>query len=297
MNINLNLLAVLDALVLEKNVTRAGRRLGLSQPAVSHALSQLRQVFGDPLFVRASHGVVPTERALTLGVSVRQALALLEASIGAGSFDPRTTQRSFVIATTDYVEFVLLPKLLARLGKEAPGIRLRLRSWPYHRVSPGLETGEEDLMLGFYPRVPSGHRDQALFKDRFVCIVRADHPTVGKRLTLKKYLSLSHVLVSQTDHEPGVVDGVLAKRGLSRHVALRLSHFLMVPPVIASTDMVAAVDYRVASAMARVLPIRMLPPPLPLPGGGVGQVWHERTHLSAAHTWLRRVIVETSASL
>jgi DNA-binding transcriptional LysR family regulator len=295
--LNLNLLVVLDALLAERHVSRAARRLGLSQPAVSNALAQLRSFFGDPLFVRARGGVVPTVRALALAEPVRAGLAQLETALGAPGFDPGKSDRTFVIAATDFVEFVLMPRLLARIGREAPHVRLRIAGWPYHRVPSTLESGEVDVMLGFYRDVPPGHRQESLFPDEFVCIVRRDHPRVGRRLTLKTYVALSHVLVTPEAAGPGAVDEALAKIGLSRTVGLRLSHFLMVPAIVAATDYVAAVSRRVADAFAAPLELRVLPPPLAIPRGAVGQVWHERTHTSPAHAWLRKTIAEVAAGV
>ena len=296
-SLNLNLLVVLDALLTEGHVSRASKRLGLSQPAVSNALAQLRDVFGDPLLVRSGGRMVPTERALSLAGPVHAALEQLSAALDAPTFDAAQVQRSFTIATTDFVDFVLLPKLLARINRDAPGVRLQIREWSQHRVTPKLETGEVDLMLGFYPSVPAGHHESHLFPDEFVCIVRKDHPQVGRRLDLKTYTKLAHVLVTEEAAGPGVVDTELAKRGLSRTVGLRMSHFLMVPAVIAATDLVAAVSRRVAEPFAKHLPLRILPPPLPLPRGSVGQVWHERTHASPAHAWLRALIHQIGTSV
>ncbi len=295
---NLNQLLVLDALLTERHVSRAGLRLGLSQPAVSNALAQLRARLGDPLLVRTAGGMVPTARAQALMGPLRTALGMLEDAVGGGrGFDPGNAENTFVLATTDFVEFALLPRLLARLAREAPRVQLQIRSWPYHRTPPALESGEADLWIGFYADVPANHREQKLFHDQFVCIVRRNHPDVGKRLTLKTYVRLQHILVTAEPGSAGVADAALAALGLSRHVALRLSPFLMVPPVGATTDYVAAVSRRVAETFARLYPLRLLPPPLTLPRGTVGQVWHERTHASPAHAWLRQVIGELSAEI
>lgn len=289
--LNLNLLLVLDALLTERHVTRAARRLGLTQPAVSNALAQLRTALGDPLLVRGPGGMVPTPRAQALTGPLRAALAALEETLAPEApFDPARAERTFVLATTDFVSYVLLPRLLQRLAAEAPGIRLQVRAWSHHRVPPTLETGEVDLMLGFYPRLPPGHHEQRVFRDQFVCVVRRDHPTVRDKLTLRQYVGLSHVLVSEEGSGPGVVDVALAAKGLQRRVGLRLSHFLLVPPVLAATDMVAALSERVAEPFARHLPLRLLPPPLPLPTDWIRQVWHERTNASPPHVWLRSVI-------
>jgi DNA-binding transcriptional LysR family regulator len=296
--LNLNWLPVLAALLDERNVTRAARRLGMTQPAVSNVLAHLRAHFDDALLIRSGNRMLLTERANALRPQLSEALARLEAALDPSEdFDPASLSATFTVETTDYVGFVLGPTLLRRLEREAPNVRLHFRAWPHHRVPKSLARGETDLMLGFYDQVPPGHRDQRLFQDEFVCIVRKAHPSVGKRLTLKRYLSLRHVLVTQEPDALGVVDLALAPHGLRRDVALRLSHFLLVPPVVAATDYVAAIDRRVAAAFCQTLPLRALPPPLALPGGWVGQVWHERTQDSRAHAWLRALITDVSAGL
>lgn len=289
--LNLNLLPVLDALLAERSVSRAGSRLGMSQPAVSNALGQLRAVLGDPLLVRGPRGMIPTERALALAGPLRAALAGLERGLDPpGAFDPKAADRTFTIITNDFVALVLLPRLLARLSQEAPRLRLQVRAWQENRVPTDLERGEADLMLGFRRQLPPGHLEEPLFQDRFVCVVRKDHPGVGERLTLKTYLSLSHVLVSHLPEGRGLVDEALAARGLTRNVALRVSHFLLVPAIIAATDYVAALSKPVAHTFAAVWGLRQFPPPLPLELGWVHAIWHERTTASAAHAWLRAMV-------
>jgi DNA-binding transcriptional LysR family regulator len=293
--LNLNLLPVLDVLLAERSVSRAGARLGLSQPAVSNALAQLRGILGDPLLVRGPGGMVPTERALALAAPLRAALAQLEHGLGPSTpFDPATADRRFTLATNDFVAFALLPKLLARLSREAPGVRLQVRAWQEHYVPADLERGEADLMLGIFRKLPPRHHQTPLFEDRFVCVARRGHPQVRGKLTLATYVKLPHVLVSHQPDGRGVVDDALARRGLTRTVVLRVSHFLLVPAIIAGTDYVAALSEHVARPFAKAWPLQLLPPPLPLPVGDVSVVWHERTHASPAHAWLRGVISETA---
>lgn len=297
-NLNLNLLLVLDVLNREQNVTRAAKRLGLTQSAVSNALAQLRQATGDPLFVRARRGVVPTARALALAGPVRQALAIVEGALeGSGVFEPGRSTRSFVIAASDYTEYVVLPPLLRRLEREAPGVRLEVRAWGQHEVPPALETGELDLMLGYYGALPPGHHEQPLFEEQYACIVRKRHPSVRRRLTLKRYLALSHVLVTQRAGSVGSVDVALGRMGLTRRVGARVSHFLMVPHLVAHTDMVAALSRRIAEPAARSLGLVVYPPPLALPKSMVGQVWHERAESDSGQRWLRQVVSEVCAGV
>ncbi len=296
--VNLNLLPVLDALLTERSVSRAGARLGLSQPAVSNALGQLRALLGDPLLVRRANGMIPTERALALVQPVRAAMAAVEQSlVPPPPFDPATAARDFVIVTNDFVAFALLPRLLARLQREAPGVRLQVRAFQEHVVPPDLVRGDADLVLGFSRALPPGHHGTDLFGDHFVFIARKGHPRVHGRITLATYTKLAHVLVSHEPNARGIVDDALAQRGLSRQVVLRLSHFLLVPAVVAGTDYVAALSEAVARPFARTLPLQVLKMPLPVGTGTVRMIWHERTTGSPAHAWFRGLVQQVGAEL
>lgn len=296
--LNLNLLPVLDALLTERSVSRAGARLGLSQPAVSNALGQLREILGDPLLVRKGAGMAPTERALALAVPLRAALLALEQGLEPpAAFDPAQADRDFTIVTNDFVAFAMLPRLLARLSQEAPGVRLQVRAWQEHTVPPDLARGEADLVLGFNRGLPAGHHAAPLFDDSFVFVAREGHPMVRGKITLATYTKLKHVLVSHEPNARGIVDDRLAQRGLSRNVALRLSHFLLVPPIIATTDYVAALSEIVARPSAGRLPLQVLKMPIAVQGATVQMVWHERTSASAAHEWLRGIVEAVGRSI
>jgi DNA-binding transcriptional LysR family regulator len=288
--VNLNLLASLDALLAESSVTRAARRVGVTQPAMSNNLAQLRALFGDPLFRRQRHGLEPTPRALEIGAAIRRGLSAFEAALTPPSFDPARDERRFVIATSDYVEFVLLPPLLERLARGAPGLSVEVRPWGLHEVPQALAKNEVQLMIGYYDELPPQHRHEALLEEEYVCVVREQHPRVGRRLTLERYLELEHVLVSQKSDSPGSVDRALARLGKRRKVAARVSHFLMVPMLVARTDLVAALSRRVAEPFAQPLGLRLLEPPLKLPRARVRQVWHEQLETDPAHRFLRQAL-------
>lgn len=295
--INLNLLVAFDALFEELSVTRAARRAGVSQPAMSNTLAQLRELFEDALFVRHRTGLTPTARAKELAEPIRKGLQLLQGALAGSSFEPATSERRFVIAASDYVELVLLPALLRRLAKEAPRVRLALRPWGLHEAPPELQRGEVDLMLGFYGKLPAQHYEQALFEDEYVCVVRRRHPTVKSKLTLAQYLRLSHVLVSAKADGLGSVDRALAALGKQRTIGARVSHFLTVPVLVSQTDFVAALDRRVAEVFAAPLGLKLFRPPLALPKGTIGQVWHEQQNADPGQRWLRGVIAEVAAAL
>jgi DNA-binding transcriptional LysR family regulator len=296
--LNLNLLPVLDALLAERSVSRAGARLGLSQPAVSNALAQLRSLLKDPLLVRQRGGMVPTERALALAGPLRAALAAIESGLAPPApFDPARTQARFTIVTNDFVAFVLLRPLLARTAREAPGMHLQIRAWQEHRVPPDLERGEADLMLGFHPTLPPAHRQEPLFDDGFLWVARQGHPRINGRLPLSQYVKEKHVLVSHQPDARGAYDELLSARGLSRDVVLRVSHFLLVPFVLVSTDYVTALSELVARPFAQILPLQLIKPAIEPPRATVQMVWHDRTDASPSHAWLRSVIMEISRDL
>jgi DNA-binding transcriptional LysR family regulator len=295
--VNLNLLVAFQALLEEQSVTGAARRSGVTQPAMSNTLSQLRALFGDPLFIRHRTGLTPTVRAKELAEPIRKGLSLLQGALSGSSFVPATSTRRFVISTSDYVELVLLPSLLRRLERDAPGVRLALRPWSLHEAPPELLRGEADLMLGFYDKLPPHHHEQALFSDEYVCVVRRRHPSVKTRLTLTQYLQLSHVLVSSRVDSLGSVDRALAALGKERRVGARVSHFLTVPVLVSQTDYVAALDRRVAEVFAGPLGLKLFPPPLKLRPGSVGMVWHEQQDAEPGQRWLRSVIADVASAL
>jgi DNA-binding transcriptional LysR family regulator len=293
---NLNLLTSFDALYAERSVSRAARQVGLTQSAMSAALKQLRGVFADPLFVRQAHGMLPTPRAHEVAAHVREALAALGRALAPPRFVPAEATRAFTIATSDYVELVLLPEVLARLSVAAPGVRLHVKPWSHHRVPEELARGGFDAMIGFYGKVPPHHRDAALFEERFVCVVRDGHPRVGRTLTLPTYAALGHVVVSQ-EATPTSVDRALAAAGLRRDVVLRVSHFSSVPAIIARTDHVAALSERVARRFARTAKLRILPHPLRMPPDRIGMVWHEGVDADPGHAWLRARFLEAAQAV
>lgn len=290
--LDLNLLPVLDALLETRSVTRASARLHMSQPAVSHALARLRRALPDPLFVRGPRGLEPTAWCLAMAPTLRQLLfGLAEALVPPAAWDPATAQRSFTLATTDYMALLLLPPLLEDVRQHAPGVDLvvRLVGQDVPEIH-GLDDGSVDLALILLPPERSGLRMQRLFQDRFVCLARRDHPLIGKRLTLERYLELSHLLISPQGHGPGFVDIALSQRGLSRRIALRLPYFIVAAPILARTDLLLTLPERVAREVADRFPLQKLAPPLELPSFSMHQIWHERNHHNPAHRWLRERI-------
>jgi DNA-binding transcriptional LysR family regulator len=228
---------------------------------------------------------------------VRDGLRLLEQALRPRVFEPATATRTFVLSASDYVEFVLLPRLLARIGRDAPGVRVQVLPWGLHQVPDELARGAADLMIGFYDKLPAHHREQLLFEERYACLVRKGHPQVAGKLTLRTYVGLKHVMVTQRAGATSGIDRALARLGHSREVSLRVSHFLNVPPLVASTDLVAALSRRVAEPFARLLPLRLFDPPLRLRVSRVGMVWHDAVQDDPGHRWLREVVAGVCARL
>lgn len=293
--IDLNLLVVFDALMTEQNVTRAGERIGLSQPATSNALTRLRSLINDDLFIRTATGVRPTPTAIALHQQLRPALqqiqvALLEQS----TFDPATSDRVFAIGMSDYVEFTFLPNLMQKLQALAPQISVQIRSGDRQKLLSLLDSGEIDLACGVFPKKIAWHREYLLLQENYVCVCRNNHPIIGTSLSLEEYLSVSHLLVSVKEDRIGRVDAWLAEQSLKRHIALSTPHFLTAPFILAQTDLVATLAERVALTFANNQKLKILPLPFPMLGFSVFMRWHQSTETSPACRWLRSIALKVN---
>lgn len=294
--LDLNLLRVFDAVLRDGSVTAAGERLGLSQPAMSNALSRLRRLLDDPLFVRTPSGMRPTPFAQRLAAPVRQALDLIQTTLSQqAAFDPRTSQRSFRLQLSDVGEIVFLPALLERLEREAPGVRIDTEQLPQDEVSEALSAGEIDLAVGFLPGLSAGVVSKRLFRDRYVCVVRADHPRIGSRITLAQFLAASHLLVSARGSAHEIVEQTLRNKGFARRIALRVPHFTVVPMILARTDHMVIVPEGLMRAIARFGRFKSLKPPVDIPALDVKVHWHERFGRDPGIAWLRGVLLDLYA--
>lgn len=301
--IDLNLLVVFEALLTERNVTRAASRIGLSQPAMSNALARLRTLLGDPLLVRASGGMVPSARALDLLNPIRKSLGEIQAALDkTPMFDPLHAARTFTLATIDYAAILILPRLLAQLRAAAPQTALHVR-WlgPSVRILQGgpLETGEIDVLLVPFPvppDLPPRFHGRSLLEDRLVSVVRSDHPKVRRRLTLDTLVALDHLLVDPMGNlGTTIVDASLAALGRSRRVVMTVPDFWTAAQVVSRTDMTAMLTERVARVLLDSVALKILRPPLKIPGLAFCMVWHERTHHDPALAWLRSQITRHAA--
>jgi len=292
-NFDLNLLVAFDLLMKERNVSRAAEKMFISQSAMSHVLQRLRQQLDDPLLVKTPSGMMPTQRALSLVEPVGLLLREVETLIRVPEqFEPASSQRRFVIAATDYIEALLVPKLVERISSLAPGIDIHFKRTSTLFPAAPLEQGETDVLLGFEVMLkpPKHFRCEKLFDDYFVCVSRIGHPDVTAALSLEDYIALPHILVSRTGSSTGQVDAWLAENGRERRVALTVSHFLSAPMIVANTDMVLAFPRRTAEQFARMIPLQIVPLPLDLPHYDSVMVWHPLRDKEPAHRWLREQI-------
>jgi DNA-binding transcriptional LysR family regulator len=293
-SVDLNLLVVLRALLRERHVTRAASSVGLSQSATSHALARLRELCDDPLLVRHGRGLELTPRAQRLLPGLERGLSDLQSVVTAEPvFDPKTARRLFTIGMADYAQAVLLAPLLRELQRQAPNIDLSVVTFP--NLVEMLDAGSLDVALLLKGDLQaSSFSTRALFDDGFVCMMRKGHPNAKAKLTLETYLSMRHVLVAPGGSPGSFVDSELARRGLERRIALRVSSFLVAPIVVSETDFISTAPERLARRMARRFPLQLLAPPLRLPGFGLCLAWHPRFDADPAHRWLREFVARVS---
>nr|WP_181375544.1 LysR family transcriptional regulator [Polaromonas sp. E3S]AWD72064.1 transcriptional regulator, LysR family [Polaromonas sp. E3S] len=288
--LDLNLLVTLEALLEEQNVTRAARRLHLSQPAVSAQLARLRDLFADPLLIPAQRGMTPTAKADELIAPLRSALEQVRATVGRdGAFDPLKARFTVSIACTDYLQAVLAQPLVLELRRQSPGIRVALRILNTPRLAVQMARGEVDLALMTPGNAPAGLYTHRLFEERYVLIGRKDHPRLRRRLTAPQFAQLDHVMVSLRGGEFSTsVDDTLAALGIRRNVVLSAASFLFVPGMVANSDLVALVPQRLVAN--RDDDFRVVDCPVAVQSFDVGMLWHERSNGHAGQRWVREML-------
>jgi DNA-binding transcriptional LysR family regulator len=295
MRYDLNLLPVFMALMEERSVTRAAARLNITQPALSNALTRLRALLLDPLFIRERYGMQPTPKAQELAPVIAAALASLDGVIlGQQAFDPARAELLLTIAPNSYVEFVLVPAIVARLRERAPGIRLRLTPYGSDLADTGVISGTTALVLGRIVDPPDNLVVQHLIDDGLDCIVRADHPSVGSRLTKAQYERLKHVNMLPPGRLRVGLFQALERQGLKREVAVSVTHFLAIPEMVAVTDYCATLPRLICRHLAQDQRVKVLPAPVDLGTFPVHMAWHVRYRDDPAHRWLRALVDEVA---
>ncbi|MDI5932378.1 LysR family transcriptional regulator [Halomonas kalidii] len=294
--IDVNLLVVFDLLYQEQNTQRVALRLGITQPAVSHALKRLRTLLGDELFERTSRGLMPTPLATRLHPPIAEALAQLQETLNRPEdFDPAVSERTFNIAMTDIGEIVFLPRLLQRLAREAPGISLSTVRSQHEDLKREMEEGRIDLAIGLIPQLGAGFYQQGLFVQRYVCLMKADHPLATGDFDLAAFVAAQHAVVVARGTGHGIVEEQLARSGVTRPVRLELPHFAAVPYIVSSTDLVVTVTDKLAEVTRERFRLAMREHPVPFPEIPINLFWHRRFHQDAGNRWLRGLVFEMFA--
>ncbi|KQZ99289.1 LysR family transcriptional regulator [Achromobacter sp. Root565] len=295
-DVDLNLLVVFNDLHKHGRVSAAAESLGISQPGVSNALSRLRKLLGDELFLRTSRGMVPTPYAESLAQPIADALAALQGTLNARvAFDPARSERAFVIGVNDVGETYFLPRLMRALDQVAPGVTIRTVRTTSIDVRDEMERGRMDLAMGFLPGLKGGFFQRRLFRQPYVCIFRQDHPLARSGVSARQFRAAEHVAIVSEGTGHGVVDEVIARAGIRRRLRLTVPHFMAVGPVLQATDMIAVVPQRFADCACGPFGLAAAPCPVKIPESVINVFWHARNHREAANQWLRQVVVDVFA--
>jgi len=299
-NVDLHLLACFDALMTERQVTRAADRMGMSQSGMSNALGRLRTLFSDPLLVRTPRGMVPTSRALELIEAVRNGLRHIDDAFSQSApFDPATADLTVRIMTTDYAAEMLMPALLGSISKIGLKLRVEIRNMDPLRVREELEEGSCHLVIGYFQNLPKDLYSSVIFKDRIVCLTRSRHPSIKDEINLNEYVELHHACFAGFSHAgpstiEKVTDAALADLGFERIVTFQAGSISVILSVVAETDLIATVPLGSVKRAATQFQLRTIALPFAIPDVEVALIWHERTHRDAAHNWVRQAIREAA---
>ncbi len=289
--LDLNLLIALDVLIAEASVTKAAKKLNMSQSAMSYSLKRLRAILDDDLLIRTSREMEVTPYAREISERVRQILIEIQTTfLAKDAFDPATTQETFKIAMSDYVEATIGVNLLQQIATQASGMKIRVNNLEKETVMDDLDANLLDLVINPGLNLKSWHVSQDLYREEFVCVFRGDDTV--EEISLDDYLERSHILVSLRDDFQGKSDRILEQQQKSRRVIWSTSHFMAVPFLLNNSDCVALLPQRMAQQCAKSMDLKIFPPPFPIKGFTVSMVWHQRNTNNLAHQWLRQQIIE-----
>jgi len=293
-SVNLNLLTVFDAIMAENNLTRAADKIGMTQPAISRSLSQLRHIFDDKLFLRTARGVKPTSRAIELSAPIHQALNLIVGALEPGNqFDCSKSERHFNLVLSEYGDAVLLPRLMKRLNQQSASVTINTLSSPRADIERELHFGKVDLYLWPKPIIKDGVTTQQLDSEDHCCLARKGHPTVKKKLTLKQYGKLDQIMYRMPkDYGPGVITPRLNAKKLQRHSHLYVHSYFSVPGVLADTDYIATVPTRLGRYFCEIHPLQFLECPLPDTYFPMYAMWPSSMDDDPGNKWLRQLLLD-----
>lgn len=291
-SVDLNLVVALDALLTERSVTRAAKHLGIGQSAMSSSLGRLRKLMGDELLTRAPEGMQLTPRAMALIEPVRTALRQFQSIVlQEDSFDPATVERAFTIAVPGSVEAHLVPRLLAFLRREAPGVRLTLRALDYGTLLGELDADQVDIGIGIITEGQTHHKVRPLYRFGYLCLFNADLIGVQPPLSLNDYLRFPHIMTSMSGTDRGVVDVALSAIGRQRTLAATTPRFTTVAFHVQAAPVISTMVDELATNLAAQLGLATSPVPVPLDEFTISMVWHASYDVDPAHRWLREVLV------
>jgi DNA-binding transcriptional LysR family regulator len=290
--IDLNLLVAFEALLEEQSVTAAAQRLNLGQPAMSAALNRLRLLFQDELLIRVGKEMQPTSKALELAPGILAALQQVRQTLENHQvFDPMSSQRILTMGSPDYTSYVLIPALLEFCAENAPNLNFRFREYQKDQIRELLEQGEMDLALGVFPTPPQRIHCSALFQEHFVGIARKGHRAImNGAISVETFAKLPHALVTLRRDATGEIDKALARHHLQRRVAITLPHMLVLPTIIATSDTVAAVPYRIAKKLTQLYNLQIFTLPVETAPWTVSLLWSRLSGKDAANSWLRQTL-------
>ena len=292
-NVDFNLLKVLDALIAERNVTRAGKRLGRSQPAVSNALHRLRALLGDDLLVRGANGFMLTPRAEAVREPLREAIALVEGCLaGEAQFDPARATGVFRLSTPDRLSLAVVPPLYTRLQELAPNMALQVLTADRKQALDLLDDDRSDIALGWFDEKPSHLNVELLAEDRLFCVCRRDHPLLKRRakFDIESVLSYPHLVVSATGQRSAIFDELLLRHGLRRHAAVAVTNFTVVPHLLLRSDMIGVFTTLASDVFEKSFKLAKRPVPLAVGKISTNMVWKARNDKDQKHAWLRKQI-------
>ncbi|HYD63188.1 MAG TPA: LysR family transcriptional regulator [Noviherbaspirillum sp.] len=292
--IDLNLFTVFEAIYTEGSVTRASQKLNLTQPAISHALGRLRQMFDDPLFVRQGHAMVSTPLARSIIDPIRASLRSLEVTLnGVHAFDPATTEKKFNIALRDVLEATILPPLMLRVSESAPLVDIAASHVDRRELQSEMAAGTLDMAIDVLLPLPNDIMHTRIYQDSTVVVVRKGHPHIYGKLDIDTYLKQDHILASSRRRGPGLEDFELSRFGLERRIRLRCQHYFAACRVVSQSDMVLTMPGRYARIANEQFGNQILPFPLEVPAFDVFLYWHANVDNDPANRWLREQVIES----
>ena len=295
-NADLNLLVVFDALIQTRSVTKAAERLHIGQPAASHALKRLRELVGDPLFIRTPSGVAPTARGLELEGPIREILANIENTLFARpAFDPRRDARHFRVGATDYAQLAILKPLLNRMLTEAPHCRLIVSATDCDRVARDLDRGDIDLAVGAFPNAHGAPHRELLYRERYACVFDPEACGFAAKPGLDEWLETPHIVMSTRGDYSGPLDDLLEGDGERRFVVMSTPNFLAIPFMLKGARATAAMPARLAHSICADMGLRVTETPIATPGFEVAMLWHSRAAREPGAMWFREQVTRITS--